>query len=222
MTKRAVVLSANLGSYDPPVAWVDQRSPAGWTVEVHRFTDANFPPRSLAMTSRLQCGIPKMFGWELVPGADLYIWIDASRGLLRPDTAAWFIEHIGGAEMLLFLHPERASIRAEFEFVKARMARPGERYLNSRYAGEWLDAQFAAVNHPWHVDNRLYASTAFAYRPTLRVQQALGEWWFHKSRYLLHDQLALPFVIRRHHVYVTERSESVYAFEHLPITRGRQ
>jgi hypothetical protein len=64
------------------------------TLTFHRFTDANFPPRPLAMTSRLQAGIPKMFGWQLRPGHDVYIWIDASRGLLRDDSVAWFLEQL--------------------------------------------------------------------------------------------------------------------------------
>lgn len=216
---RVAVISANLGGYDPPVAWVDQIVPAGVTVEVHRFDDTNFPPRSKAMTPALQCAIPKMFGWELVPGADVYLWIDASRGLLRPDTVAWFLDHLFAAELLLFLHPERSTIREEYDFVKARLARPGETYLTSRYAGEWLDAQYAAVTTPWYLDNRLYASTAFCYRPTVPVQRMMNAWWFHKSRYLLHDQLALPYVVRDHEVRVAERAESVYDFEHLPMTR---
>lgn len=219
---KVAVLSANLGAYDPQVDWVPQVVPAGVTVDVHRFTDQNFQSRSLAMTSRLQCAIPKMFGWQLVPGADRYLWIDASRGLLRSDTVAWFLERAGDAEMLVFLHPERKTIREEHAFMKARMARPRETYLNSRYAGEWLDDQLAAVTPAWHVDDRLYASTAFMYRPTLAVQHMMQDWFFHKARYLLHDQLALPYVLREHKVHVRELTESVYDCDHLPFTRGRR
>lgn len=214
------VLSANLGNYDQVVPWVEQVV-HGASVEIHRFTDENFPGREKAMRPALKCALPKMFGFELVPGCDVYLWVDASRGLLRPDTAAWFIEALGKREMLLFLHPERQTIRDEYAFMKARMARPGETYLTSRYEGEWLDAQYAAVTPPWYLDNRLYASTAFAYRPTLRVREMLKDWWFHKSRYCIHDQLALPYVVRQHEVYVAERPENIYAFDHLPFTRRK-
>lgn len=217
---KIAVLSANLGGYDAQVDWVPQHI-EGSTVDIIRFTDATFPPRSKAMTPALQCAIPKMFGWELRPGYDVYIWIDASRGLLRPDTAAWFVEKLDTADMALFLHPERHTIAEEYAFVKARLARPGETYLTSRYAGEWLDAQYAAVNQPWHLDNKLYASTAFAYRPSTRVRAMMREWWFHKSRYLLHDQLALPYLVRDHRVHVNEVTESVYDCEHLPMTRTK-
>lgn len=219
---RVAVISANLGAYDRSVEWVEQRVAAGVTVDIHRLTDETFPTRALAMTSRLQCGIPKMCGWELFPNYDAYLWVDASRGLLREDTVAWFLERAGDAELLLFLHPERKTIREEYDFIKARMARAGETYLNSRYAGEWLDEQYAAVCKPWYTDNRLYASTAFLYRPTLAVRKTLQHWFYMKARYLLHDQLALPFVVREHGCHVRELSESVYGCEHLPMVRLSQ
>lgn len=219
---KVAVISANLGDYDVAVPWVPQVVSNGVTVDVHRLTDATCPPRPLAMTSRLQCGIPKMFGWELFPGYDYYLWVDASRGLLRSDTVAWFLEQIGDGEILLFRHPERQTIWEEYEFMKARMARPGETYLTSRYAGEWLEEQYAAVNHPWHIDNVLYASTAFLYRPTVAVKAMLRDWWGHKSRYLLHDQLALPYVLREHKIHVRTLHENVYTCPHLPWTRVKR
>ena len=225
-TVNVAVLSANLGGYDTVVPWVDQVVPAGVSVDIHRFDDQNFPPRTKAMLPALQCGIPKMCGWELKPGYDAYLWIDASRGLLRSDTVAWFLERLERHELLLFLHPERSTIREEYEFVKQRMAdeltRPvHKQYLVPRYAGEWLDAQYAAVTPAWYLDNKLYASTAFMYRPTLRVKKMLAEWFYFKARYILHDQLALPFVVRDHRISPVELTESVYHCEHLPITRTK-
>lgn len=216
---KVAVISANLGGYDPHVEWTPQVVPAGVTVEVHRLTDATFPRRVKAMTPALQAGIPKMCGYELYPGADVYLWVDASRGLLRPDTVAWFLDGLGRSELLLFLHPERHTIREEYAFVKAKLA-ARSRYLTKRYEGEWLDEQFAAVNVPWYTDDRLYASTAFMYRPTVVVRRMLREWFYHKARYLLHDQLALPYLVRDHGVHVAERPESVYDCEYLPMTRG--
>lgn len=215
---RVAVISANLGAYDPQVEWVDQVVPDGVTVDIHRFTDANFPPRPLAMTSRLQAGIPKMFGWQLCPGYDVYLWIDASRGLLRPDTVAWFLDQAGPAELLLFRHPERSTVRDEYAFVKAKLAK-GSRYLASRYQGEWLDEQYQAVCELGWPDTTLYASTAFLYRPTPAVRWLLTQWWHHKTRYLLHDQLALPVLVRTSGVSVRVLDDDVYHCVHLPITR---
>jgi len=217
---KIAVLSANLGAYDRHVDWVDQVV-TGATVDIHRFTDHNFPGREKAMLSALKCGLPKMFGWQLRPGYDIYIWIDASRGLLRSDTAQWFIDALGQSDLLLFLHPERSTVKAEYAFVKAKLD-ADSRYLSQRYAGEWIDEQYIAATPPGYVDDRLYASTAFAYRPATNVTRMLSAWWAHKSRYCLHDQFALPHLVREHRIDVVERSESVYAFEHLPITRVKR
>jgi len=176
------MISANLGGYDVPNEWPEQTVP----VDVCRYTDANFPPRPLAMTSRLQCGIPKWFGFDLRPGYDVYIWIDGSCAP-TPTCAAWFLEQLGDGDIAVFAHPERKTVREEYEFMRARMARPGETYLTSRYGGEWLDEAFARCDP----NARLVASTAFAYRPSQCVRDALELVWLAKTRWLLHDQMAL-------------------------------
>lgn len=217
---KVAVISANLGSYDPPRAWPELQAPAGVEVSVHRFTDENFPPRPLAMTSRLQCGIPKWFGWELVPGHDVYIWVDASC-TPTPVLVPWFLEHLGTANLAVFAHPDRATVREEYEFMKARMARPGERYLTSRYRGEWLDEQFAH-SEP---DAPLIASTAFCYRfgysarDQFPVHQALSAVWLHKTRYLLHDQLAFSTMVQRYGIRPHWIHESYLRCAALTFTR---
>lgn len=218
---RVAVISGNFGGYDAVVPWPASEVPAGVSVDVHRLDDRSLPGRDLAMTSRLKCGIPKWFGWELFPGYDAYLWVDASRALTA-ETVAWFLERLGSSDLVVFLHPERRTIREEYLFVKARLARPGETYLTSRYAGEWLDQQFEAVSKPWHRDDRLYASTAFMYRPSVPVQRAFRTVWCHKARYLLHDQLVFPYAVREERVRVAELAEDVYKVPVLPISRVRR
>lgn len=195
---RLAVVSANLGGYDRPADWPVLSAPAGVTIDVHRFTDANCPPRPLAMTSRLQCGLLKMFApWQFVPGYDIYLWIDASC-VPTAEAVRYFLNRLGDRELAVFRHPDRRTIRDEVAFMTARMARPGERYLTSRYRGEWMDALYRSIAADTsYVDDRLYASTAFAYRPTPAVQLMMSHWWLTKSRYLLHDQIAWPYVIRK-------------------------
>lgn len=191
---KVAILSANCGSYDLPGPWPELAVPDGVSLSVHRLDDSNFPPRPLAMTSRLQCGIPKWCGTDFASDADVIIWIDAS---CAPTSIAvpWFLEQLGGAEIAVFAHPERATVREEYEFIKARMARPGERYLNSRYKDEWIDEQFRFLEKAGAADLPLYASTAFVYRIASWVRQALRECLWHKMRYLLHDQLIFPWAL---------------------------
>ena len=188
------VISANLGAYDRETLWPALDAPAGVAVRVHRFTDATCAPRPLAMTARLRCGLPKWFGPEFVPGADVYVWIDASC-TPTPGAVAWFLEQLGPNDAAFFRHPDRATVREEYDFIVARMARRGETYLTSRYRGEWLTEQFAAIESAGHADARLFASTAFIYRPTPPVLALLKEVWYGKTRYHLHDQLWLAHAV---------------------------
>jgi hypothetical protein len=216
------VISANLGAYDPPAPWPTFDLPSDVSVDVHRFTDETFPPRPLAMTSRLQCGIPKWWGWEMYPGYDAYIWIDASCAP-TPMAVSWFLERLGGADIAVFQHPERRTIREEFEFMVARMARPGETYLNSRYRGEDLAGQYAYIAADRsYIDDRLYASTAFAYRPTVGIREAFHAIWAAKARWLLHDQLIVPYALDRAACWVNVIADNYLRCPALTFTRKRK
>lgn len=224
---KVALVSANLGAYDRPAPWLDIIVPPDVELSIHRLTDADLPPRPLAMTSRLMCGIPKMDGYRLCPGADVYVWMDASVSP-TPHAVAWWLDKLAGADLAVFQHPERSSIREEFAFMRARMARPGERYLNARYRGEWFDAleQWIADESgatdglkPQYRDDRLFASTAFAYRPAVNVKHMLAEWWWTKSRFMLHDQLAWPLLIWKHCLRVNVIPDNYLSCEALRFAR---
>lgn len=217
---KVAVISANLGAYDRHTEWPTLEAPPGGEVSVHRFTDANCPPRQLAMTSRLQVGLLKWFGPEFVPGHDVYLWIDASC-TPTPIAVRWFIEQLGSARAAFFRHPDRDTVRQEYAFISARMARPGERYLTSRYTGEWFDEQFAAIDARGHADAALFASTAFIYRPTPLVLGLLKETWFGKTRYHLHDQLWLAYAVASSGVPVRTIDANYLDCPALTFTRKR-
>lgn len=219
----AVILSANLGGYDPELEWVPQNKVNGTTFSITRFSDYNFPGRELAMTSRLKPALVKMFGWEFLPGFDFYIWVDGSRTLVSPDFGSYMLHELGDrADIAIFKHPERNSIKEEHDFVKQKMA-DGSRYLLERYSGEWLDGQYDFIRGDRKfVDDRLFASTSFAYRPTPRIKAAFKEWWYHKTRFLLHDQLALPYVLAKAHVKVNVIDANIYKLPYWEYTRKRR
>lgn len=213
----AVIITANLGNFDPPGEWAEQPG-----VPLVCFTDENFPPRSKSMTPRLQARIPKMFGWEMAPGFDTYIWCDASFAMQRPDSVAWLLDRMGDADMALFLHPDRRTIRDEHGFIKAKLA-AGNRYLTDRYAGELLDEQLTAVTPDGYIDDTLYASCSFAYRNVPWVRECLRAWWFHTSRYHTVDQLALPFVVRQFlSGRIVQIKENIYKTPYLTYIRNQR
>lgn len=228
---KVMVYTAHLGGFDPAVEYARQELPEGVEMDFHNFTDENFPPRRKSMTPRLQARICKMFGWELLPGYDYYIWVDGSCALLNPMSVAWFLGKCAGHHMAVFKHPDRNSIQEEYEFLRDRMDTSW--YLHSRYDGEFLEEQMDALRESFwtldcakheesgrYRDERLFASTSFVYENNLYVQDFMKEWWFHTSRYHSIDQLAFPFLLDWFDITVNVIPDNYLKCPYLTYTRN--
>jgi len=195
---KVCVYSANLGSFDP----LSENTPQSVAHEFCLFTDENFPPRDKAMTPRMQARIVKMFGWQLVPDYDIYLWHDASVRLSNRTSVKWFMEKLGDAEMAVFIHPDRETVLDEADYLKFRLLAEKEGskrpYVLPRYENEWIDDHLLEVDP----NRQLLASTAFIYKNTLGVQQAMKRWWYYTSRYHIIDQLGFPEAIKNLQVNV--------------------
>jgi len=147
------------------------------------------------MTPRLQARIPKMFGWQMAPGYDYYIWVDSSCSLLNPDSVKWFVEQCENVDTVVFQHPMRKTIREEADYIKGRLSRNCE-YLTPRYENELIDEQMKVIEEDkLFYDGFLFASTAFVYKNVERVHDMLIQWWYHTSRFHSVDQLSFPYVL---------------------------
>lgn len=191
--KTVAVVTANLGEFDKIPKYVEQSLP----YDFHYYNDLSFPPRSNSMTSRLQARIPKMFSWQMAPGYEYYLWVDASCRLSDTNSLMWFIQQIGQADIAVFRHPHRKTVQDEADYIKHRLAIDCP-YITPRYQGELINEQLRVVNPK----AQLFASTAFIYRNTPEVQAALKEWWYHTSRFHTIDQLGLPEAIKDLHIKV--------------------
>lgn len=188
---KIAVITASLGNFDIIHPYCKQSLP----YDYYAFTDKNFPPRFNSMTPRLQARIVKMFGWQMVPLHDYYIWVDASCILSDKDSVKWFLEKCQGVDMAVFKHPNRGTIQEEADYLKERL-KINDPYITSRYKNELIDEQLAEIkNNKGFSDQNLFASTAFVYRNIPKVQNVMKEWWYHTSRYHSIDQLSLPYVL---------------------------
>lgn len=206
------VITANLGAFDKEYEPVEQSVQA----DFFKFTDANFPPRSKAMTSRLQARIPKMFGWQMKPGYDAYIWYDSSLAVTSKDMVAWFTEQLGDADAVFLKHPERNTVHEEAAFIKEKVFL-NHYYLAPRYAGELIDEQMAEVGNA----GPLIASTTFMYRNNDNVHALMKEWWYHTSRYHIVDQLGLPYAIVNSGCKVNITNDNYLHLTHMKHMRER-
>jgi len=212
---KIAVITANMGSFDKNHEIVEQSIP----VDFYKFGDDNFTPRIKAMTPRLQARIPKMFGWQMVPGYDFYIWHDSSLAVTSKDMVAWFMGQLGDADAVFLRHPERKTVCEEAEYIKEKVL-ANHYYLAPRYAGELIDEQMKELQEPTgYKDDLLIASTTFMYRNTIKVHDLMKEWWYHTSRYHIVDQLGLPYAIYRSGCKVNIIDDNYLCLKHLKHTR---
>lgn len=192
---RTAILSANLGSIDNPVEHVSQTAVADYFT----FTDENFPPRDKAMTPRLQAKIPKMFGWQLKPDYDAYLWLDSNLQLAHHESLQYFIDAIEKHDIAVLKHPRRDTAHWEYRYIwRALHNNAPSNYMRARYTNELLDEQYAIIkNDPDYVDDLMVNGGVFIYRNTPAVQTLLREWWYNVSRYLIMDQLIWPYLLKK-------------------------
>lgn len=223
MREKVAVISANLGGFDKPEKHKEQMyDHSNLEIETFLFTNENFPPRNKAMTPRLQARIPKMFGWQMLPGFDYYLWIDSSCRLSDFESVQWFLDKMDGLDIVVFEHPNRHSAQEEADYLKERLAKNCP-YITPRYKNELIDEQMAEIKaDETFQDNVLYASTAFMYRDTPQIRQMMKEWWYHTSRYHIIDQLAFPYVIHTSGVAFGTIQESYLKVPYLEYTRVKK
>lgn len=189
---KIAILTANLGNFDQVVNSVSQYT--DHEVKFHRFTDEDFPPVT-GLSGRFQYRIPKMFGWEMMPDYDMYLWFDSSMALKSPDALNWFLRQMEGYEMGFFKHPWRKTLKEEVDHIEEYL-RKGNEYITSRYKnGFHKEMYWKTIGTPFFKDNTLYASTVFMYRNTQAVKDTLRIWWFYQSRYYTCDQVNLPLAL---------------------------
>jgi len=215
---KIAILSANLGNFDQTAKDpVKQDYPTGVEkIKFHRLTDNDFPPIT-GLTPRLQYRIPKLFGWQMFPGYDVYIWFDSSCSLQRSDCVQWYLQRLGNADMAFFRHPWRSTMKEEVEHIEKKLSE-GNEYIVSRYQnGLHRDMLNEALANEGFRDEHLYASTAFVYRNTYRSREALKQWWFYQSRYFTCDQVALPYALYLSGAMVEKIPENLFKIGYLSL-----
>jgi hypothetical protein len=213
---KIAILTANLGGFDIEYDPVIQRVTPGIEVTFHRFNDANFPPIA-GLTPRMQYRIPKLFGWQMFPGYDIYIWLDGSVSFERDDSVNYFLNELGGHDCAFFKHPVRRNIRQEVAHIEEKL-QEDHWYITPRYKNGLHKEQMAviAADKKFH-DRFLYTSTAFIYRNSSLMHLALEDWWFYQSRYFTCDQIPLPYVLWKHDVSVKRIDVDQYKIGYLSL-----
>ena len=215
---KIAVLTANMGGFEN----VQEHVPQSIEYDLHRFTDENFPPRRCTMTPRMQARMAKMFGWQMRPGYDFYLWVDSSCILSKPDSLEWFVNQGRGVDLVTFKHPHRDTIQQEADYLKERLQK-GCPYITERYENELIDEQLQEIlGDKNYIDNRLFASTVMGYSLSDKMQGMLEEWWYHCSRYHSDEQLSLPYVADNFACKVNAIPENYMKMPYLQFIRNKK
>jgi len=191
--QRVAIIQASLGGIDREVEHTLQTIP----YDHHLFTDENFPLRDKAMTPRLQAKIPKMFGWQLRPGYETYLWLDGNLKLSRPDSLEYYLNELGDNDILVLRHPSRPNIRQEVRYTRKGINQQSM-YILSRYPGELLAELYDLIEKDKeYVDDLLVIGGIFLYRDTPKIREMLKEWFYYQCRYILQDQISFAYVLKK-------------------------
>jgi hypothetical protein len=198
--EKVAFISASLGGFDKNMQDAHKRQTI--PTDFYYFTDENFPPRTHALSPRLQAKIPKMFGWEMVPGYDYYIWADAVIMLCSEKAVEWLLSYVKYHDVAFFRHQDfRPTIMEELIFMENHMSGKSmnyfaQQYLNMRYGSEPIRKQVEHyLKDPLFVDNHLYAAGLFIYKNKPHVRQMLRNWYLENAKWSVQDQLSLPYVL---------------------------
>ena len=214
---KVAILSANLGAFDKEVDNCMQELSGDVEMTFHRFTDKDFPP-CVGLTPRLQYRIPKMFGWQMFPGYDFYLWLDGSMSMQDPHSLMYFVDRCRDNDIVVFKHPWRNTILEETAHIEDHLKKK-KPYITTRYKGGFHQQQYEVIKaDKGYQDTVLYASTAFMYKNTPQVRGALSLWWQHTSRFFTVDQIAMPYVFWKAGLKVKVIPDNQYHFKYLTLT----
>ena len=150
---KIAILTCILGDFDNPVDPVPQNYPEGVTdIAFHRFTYEDFPPIA-DLPPRFQYRISKMFGHEMFPGYDIYIWLDGGMSLQHPDSVQWLLDQLGDYHIAFFKHPWRKNIVEEVEHIEKKLEE-GNEYITKRYKGGLHREQLKQIDDKFGISKK--------------------------------------------------------------------
>lgn len=138
-----------------------------------------------------------MLGYELFPDFDYYIWLDGNFSLFDENSILKFIESCHGYDACFFDHPNRKTIKEEFDFTLSNLENSA--YLKSRYKNEYIKEQqilYSYTDRFW--EQPVYALGVFVYNKSLINKQEFNifqQWYYQNCRYSVQDQLSFSYLL---------------------------
>lgn len=193
------IITASYGGSDAAWPQVEQDIPVDWIYVSDGFatlTRAQMASplwRTLWQDStedpRLAAKTAKMTPWDVIPGYDFYIWIDASMEVTSPSFAREALEDLGSAPVAVWRHPRRDCV---YEEAAASVGAESQGKYNPVALAEQTEWYAECGLQP---HSGLYACGTVAWNMAHPGTSSIGYSWLNENDvWSVQDQLSLPFV----------------------------
>ena len=100
--------------------------------------------------------------------------------------------------ILLIPHPDRRTIREEYEFIRDAIDQ-GSEYLRVRYQQEKMKEQMEHFRRQgWDVEAKLWCGGFWMVENSARLNRLWDDWWDQNIRFGMMDQLSLPVLLNEY------------------------
>jgi hypothetical protein len=135
-----------------------------------------------------------------------YAWLVWADSTLQFHETAFIVEQVArlrqlppSSRVLVVPHPERRTVRDEYEFIHGNILK-GNKYLRTRYGAEKMTEQMEHFRaRGWDVDAPgLWCGGFWIVENSELFKHCWDDWWDQNLCYGMMDQLSLPVVLRQH------------------------
>ncbi len=132
------------------------------------------------------------------------VWADSSIEFKTTGFIAAAAERLAARppsdRLLVIPHPDRASVREEYEYIANEMA-AGNEYLKIRYEDEKMPEQMRYFGEQgWDVNAPLWCGTFWIVENSEFFRRLWDDWWDQNLRFGMMDQLSLPVLLEAQNV----------------------
>jgi hypothetical protein len=184
----------------PTLASADPTVTASWT----RIIVPNYPRHDFNARLRGRYFKHQIHRLSESEGYRWLVWADAA--LLFNDAKFCSLlteqaEQLGSLppkrRLLLVPHPDRRTVREEYEFVRDQI-QSGNEYLRIRYANEKMTEQMEFFKaQGMNIDAPLWCGTIWMVENSPLMKQCWDSWWDQNIRFGMMDQLSLPVILNQ-------------------------
>eukprot|EP01105_Mastigella_eilhardi_P024889 TRINITY_DN6594_c0_g1_i1.p1 TRINITY_DN6594_c0_g1~~TRINITY_DN6594_c0_g1_i1.p1 ORF type:complete len:398 (+),score=119.10 TRINITY_DN6594_c0_g1_i1:25-1194(+) len=159
-------------------------------------------PRHDLSNNRLRAKYFKMQMFRLLPGYDVYIWLDAKYRIKNTGVVRFLLDKLNNNSALIAIsrHNKRSTAYAEMKYCTESR----KKYFKQRFREEPLREQYDYYKKNGFTDSvGLYHGGVFAVRNTPCMWSFFDRWWIENVCWSVKDQVSLSYLLELYDIKPT-------------------